>query len=287
MYSHAIAYQFCQVPVPNLQSTVCALGQMTRSLSKSVFRGRYVGKRYMPHLLQHLAIRCARFCEVPSFCHCLAKDVCHQKAPTLGHAIRIGEAENPGPKRTQCLINVAIANPTSLANKRDTLNELLCQEKINVLCLAETSATQEVQAQCQKDLAKTGYKTCWSNPVPSQRVCQNGAASTRGRAGGTAVIADVPMRHSRNPLPDEWKSTTRFVHAIATWGQSHIQIVSLYSIPQSHPNAKEYLNNLLSMALTQVMTIPLPFIICGDFNMELTDLPIWEVYVQKGCQDLI
>jgi endonuclease/exonuclease/phosphatase family metal-dependent hydrolase len=51
-------------------------------------------------------------------------------------------------------------------------------------------------------------------------------------------------------------------------GQSHVQIFSLYSIPHSHQNAKEYLNNLLQMTLQQAMTIPLPFIVCGDFNME-------------------
>jgi exonuclease III len=256
-------------------------------MSQPFSREGYVGKDHMPYLAQIYAFRHALLGRVSYFCQCLANDVNHQQSPILGHAMRIGEAKNPGPKHAQCLINVATANPTSVANKKDTMQQLLTQEHINVLCLAETSATQEVQAQSQKDFSKMGYKTCWSNPVAPQKMCQNGAASTRGRTGGTAILADVPIRPCRNPLPEEWKSTTRFTHAIASGGQSHIQIMSIYSIPQSHSNAKDYLNNLLTMTLQQASSIPLPYVICGDFNMELADLPIWEVYTQKGCQDLI
>ena len=221
------------------------------------------------------------------FCLCLTNKAFHQNAPILGHATRVGEAKNPGPQKSTCLINMVLANPTSLANKRDTITQLLHDENINVLCLAETSATEEVQNQCQKDMAKIGYTTFWSTPVAPQRTCHNGAASVRGRAGGTATMTNVPMRRCRNPLPSEWNATTRLVHTIASWGQSHVQIFTLYSIPQSHQHAKEYLNNFLTMVLQQAATVPLPFIICGDFNMELRELPIWEAFQRKGCNDLI
>ena len=88
-------------------------------------KGRDVGNRHRPHHCHSLAARAACNWVVLYFCHCLANNVRHQYAPTLGHAIRIGEAKNPGPNRGTCLINMVLANPTSLANKKDTLTQLL------------------------------------------------------------------------------------------------------------------------------------------------------------------
>lgn len=235
---------------------------MTRSLSQYRFWGRYVWK-FTCITCSIVATRVTESCRVSYLCHCLATDVCQQHAPILGRADRIGKAKI----QDHDVASVCVMWSLPIQPVLQTKN-LLTQERVNVLCLAETSATQEVQAQCQKDLTKIGFKARWSNPVAPQRMCQNGAASTRGRAGGTAILADIPMRACRNPLPNEWGSTTRFVHTIASWGRSHVQICSLYSIPQSHQNAKEYLNNLLQMTLQQAMTSPLPFIVCGDFNLE-------------------
>ena len=270
------------------QSAVCALSvPWTRSMSKCFATGMYVGCNHMHCHYDDPVARVAELYMMAIFCQCLAKDIRHQTDPFLGHAIRIGEAKNPGPRQSTCLVNVVLANPTSLANKKDTVRQLIQTEDVNVLCLAETSATREVQMQCQKDLARQGFKTCWSHPVPPQRTCQNGADSIRGRTGGTAVTANIPLRPCRNPMPPDWKSTTRYVHTIASWGQTHVQIFAIYSIPQSHNNAKDFLNNLLTMTLQQASNVPLPFIICGDFNMELHDLPIWEIFQRKGCADLI
>ena len=107
------------------QRTVCALSQIRARRMLAFLKGRDVGNRHMPHHCHSLAARAACNWVVLYFCHCLANNVRHQYAPTLGHAIRIGEAKNPGPNRGTCLINMVLANPTSLANKKDTLTQLL------------------------------------------------------------------------------------------------------------------------------------------------------------------
>ena len=213
----------------------------------------------------------------------------HQHSPFLGTADRIGEAKNLGPrlKNATCLLNIAIANPTSLVSKRQTLLDLFAQEDLQILCLAETSATANVQKACQRNMSAIRCKCFWSCPVQPQRTCADGLDSVRGRVGGTAVMSTVPMRHCRNPLPVAWQTTTRFVHTIAQFGQSHFQIITVYSIPQNHAQAKEFLNSILELAWQQALSVPLPYVICGDFNMELDPLPIWALMQQKGCQDLI
>ena len=231
----------------------------------------------MKHKGHHVRCRPVRAsllrCKMLSFD--LSIHVMHQFSPTLGlgHAARTGEASNPGPGRNQstCLINIAIANPTSIVSRRQTFADILANENLQILCLAETSATLAVQKRVQKDMGTLQCKSFWSNPVTPMRTCQDGNNSLRGRTGGTAVFAKTPMRMCRNPLPNEWMSTTRLVHTIAQIGQTNFQLITLYSIPQSHANAKEYFNNLLHVALQQPYLCH--FVICGDFNMEPRKYP--------------
>ena len=254
-----------------------------------VMRVSHVGKHHMTTRDGHHYARANCFQLVPFVCNNpLYVQTFHQNSPLLGHAIRFGEADHPGPsKKNTCLLNVVVANPTSVANKKDTFEKLFQQENIQILCLAETSATKEVQKTCQRSLNPLQLKCFWSQPVPPQRTCINGEDSIRGRAGGCAIFSATGMRYCRNPLPQEWQSTTRAIHTVANFGNSHFQIVTIYGLPQNNPEAKNFLNQLLSMVLKQVLMVPLPYIICGDFNMELHDLPVWCEFAQRGCQDLI
>ena len=102
-------------------------------------------------------------------CDLLSSHAMHQTSPLLGCAQRIGEATNPGPKHRKerpCLLNVVLANPTSVSQKKQTFDKLLRAENVQILCLSETAATKEVQQTCQKELATMHYKCFWSNPVP-------------------------------------------------------------------------------------------------------------------------
>ena len=218
----------------------------TRTRSRfrySILLGAFARMKHKGHHVRCRPVRASLLrCKMLSFD--LSIHVMHQFSPTLGlgHAARTGEASNPGPGRNQstCLINIAIANPTSIVSRRQTFADILANENLQILCLAETSATLAVQKRVQKDMGTLQCKSFWSNPVTPMRTCQDGNNSLRGRTGGTAVFAKTPMRMCRNPLPNEWMSTTRLVHTIAQIGQTNFQLITLYSIPQSHANAKEY-----------------------------------------------
>ena len=151
-----------------------------------VMRVSHVGKHHMTTRDGHHYARANCFQLVPFVCNNpLYVQTFHQNSPLLGHAIRFGEADHPGPsKKNTCLLNVVVANPTSVANKKDTFEKLFQQENIQILCLAETSATKEVQKTCQRSLNPLQLKCFWSQPVPPQRTCINGEDSIRGRAGG-------------------------------------------------------------------------------------------------------
>eukprot|EP00435_Cladocopium_sp_Y103_P049525 s1111_g15.t1 len=51
-------------------------------------------------------------------------------------------------------------------------------------------------------------------------------------------------------------------------------------------SAIEYNSDLLSMALSQVDLIPLPYVILGDFNMKVEQFQSWELLASRGCRSL-
>ena len=109
------------------------------------------------------------------------------------HGCRIGEAKNPGPNSaTSSYINVAIVNPTSMKGKIDTFASLEKNHGVKLFAISETSATENVQKQLTKELARKKLRVCWSPPVLPQRHLPSGFECQRGRASGTAVISTFP-----------------------------------------------------------------------------------------------
>ena len=200
--------------------------------------------------------------------------------------IRIGEAMNPGPstRRTAptCL-NFAVINPTALFNKVGTFVSLRNKFNIHVFALSETSATESAQVTLSRQFATHRLTVNWSPPVPPQR---DTLKCDRGKASGTAILASVPMRPCRHQLPDPWITSTRLNRAIIQIGQSHLQIWTVYGFSPSQPRSKERTNDILTFVHSQLDLVPLPFIICGDFNAEVTELPIWSTLAQRGACDL-
>eukprot|EP00438_Fugacium_kawagutii_P033515 Skav222490 [mRNA] locus=scaffold1835:167452:172077:- [translate_table: standard] len=130
-------------------------------------------------------------------------------------------------------------------------------------------------------------KVVWSPPVEPQRIRHDGCDSERGKAGGTAVAATVPIRSCCNPKHNEWRTSTRVTHTICQLGSMHIQVVAVYGLQHSAVDAEAFTNSLLTMVHEQVQSVPLPFVIAGDFNIEPQKLPIWEQFAHQGCRDLI
>ena len=158
--------------------------------------------------------------------------------PRLGASIRFGEAINPGPLRScSDTMRFCMTNPTSLANKSDTYAELLQSHQCDFVSCSETSATAKIQWHFAKSMRKLGMKTLWSPPVPPLRTTVTGQVDGRGQASGVAAITKLCARPSRIALPDEWATTTRFLHVVAQVGESHIQITVLSCRPTSNQQA--------------------------------------------------
>ena len=110
-------------------------------------------------------------------------------------------------------------------------------------------------------MKKQKCRMLWSPPVQPHCQTSQGQAHQRGKASGVAAASAVPIRPIRNKLPDEWATTTRFVHGVLQLGQSHCQLLVLYCKPVSQTNAVEYSNQLLQLAIQQASLLPLPYMI--------------------------
>ena len=201
----------------------------------------------------------------------------------LGAGIRFGEAKNPGP---DTLFRFGITNPTCVSNKFDAYRDLLFGIDCHVVSLSETAATESVQLQLSSKFKPKKCKILWSPPVLPLLVTASGAAHTRGKASGVALISRLTCRPSRLELPKDWIFTTRFVHGIVQLGQSHIQVVVLYCKPVHGHVGVDFNSALMRCALDQVRQIPLPFVIMGDFNMKVSQFDTWDEFLAMGCRSL-
>lgn len=112
--------------------------------------------------------------------------------------------------------------------------------------------------------------------------------SDRGKASGTAVLSKIPFRKSRLPSSRQFEYEPRVVHVIVQLGQTYFQLVGFYGFAHSqcNPKATQRTSKLLSQVLERVQQTPLPFVICGDFNHEVTSLPCWPYFRNKDAVDL-
>ena len=205
--------------------------------------------------------------------------------------IRVGEAQNPGPKSdvaNRCQITIGIVNPTAVYSKTPTLLDFMKCSNSQILALAETSATEGVQKRVGNLLSRKKVSTIWSDPVQPLRDTLHERASARGKASGTAVVSSLPIRKSRLPRCPQFEIEPRVVHTVAQIGTTHFQLVAFYGFAhsQSNPKATKRTSKLLQFVLDRLGQTPLPFVICGDFNLEPATLPCWPLFQQKGAVDL-
>ena len=219
---------------------------------------------------------------LPWLFHCRV-DPAFLVRPALGAGFRFGEALNPGPDSK---LRFCVTNPTCVSNKFDAYWDLVNLEGCNVISLSETAATQSVQLQLS---AKFKFKKCtfvWGPAVPPLTNTTTGVAHTRGRASGVALLANVATRPSRLDTPPEWEFSSRFTHGIVQFGQSHVQVAVLYCKPVHGHVGIDFNSALLQCALDQLKLLPLPFVIMGDFNMNVNQFHAWESLSSCGCMSL-
>eukprot|EP00435_Cladocopium_sp_Y103_P074345 s105_g48.t1 len=200
--------------------------------------------------------------------------------------VRYGEALHPGPEMDPCTIRICITNPTCVAKKAEVYSDLIKKFGIHVVTMSETAATAVAQKKFTYDMRASKSKMLWSQPVPPLSETRLGHATHRGKAAGVAIAATVPIRPSRVPLPEEWSTCNRILHAVVKMGQSHCQLVVLYCRPVCGQGAIDFNNRLLEAALHQVDQIPLPYIILGDMNMDVDAFEAWPFLASKGCRSL-
>ena len=201
-------------------------------------------------------------------------------------AIRIGEADHPGPSHRRPSPNqlhLGIVNPTTVVTKVPSFLDLFQKVGAHIVTLSETAATAHVQHKVAKQLSKHRVLSIWSPPAPPQRDAVSDRLFDRGKPTGTAVLSRVSCRPSRLPMEPPWSVNPRFVHSIVQLGQSHFQLIVVYGYSHSkcNPQATSQTDELLRFVLHQVEKIPLPFVICGDFNLEPSSLPCWHLFQRK------
>ena len=215
-------------------------------------------------------------CEI-FFCH-LVQPHCQQRLfrRVLGHAIRFGEAQNPGPDS----LLFGLCNPTSLANKVPVFRELLQDYHCHFVAAAETSATAPTQALVARNLKKLGFFSAFTTPAPSLRARQDQQISMRGKATGCANFSLFPMRFARCPKLVDPGMDLRFMHVIVdAW---KLQIITIYGLTSSHSGAQDFNNALLALAAQRVKQVNLPAIVMGDFNADVTKLLATSDFAQMG-----
>lgn len=227
----------------------------------------------------------ATFAQVPkqsraktehTFCHCSAKIQTYGMHPCRGQ--RVGEASNPGPTQ----LCICIGNPTSVRDKEKEIEQIFTTHQCNLLILSETSATSLTQKECTFTWKQRGLNTCWSNPVPPQRIRDDGIAAKRGKAGGTAILSNIPCRYAKVEPSPKWLTTSRLLHCIVRVGNMHFQLFAIYGVTQSQPDATATTESLLAEAIRRSKYLHMPMIIAGDFNLSVETCQAFELLKEDG-----
>eukprot|EP00438_Fugacium_kawagutii_P030139 Skav208655 [mRNA] locus=scaffold3489:130348:135513:+ [translate_table: standard] len=199
--------------------------------------------------------------------------------------VRFGEADNPGPTRLDA-VNIAITNPTTIGPKLGVYEDLFRDEGIDIATASETAATKITQRQFSLGASRSGYKICWSAPVPEYRTRIDGQESTRGKALGVAAISHLPLRCIRGTTSDAMQMTSRILHTLHDLGDLQIQIVTLYGYASGNANATAFTVDLVQQALHMVDQVQLPYLIMGDFNMDPLRSALADELSSRNVRDL-
>ena len=215
--------------------------------------------------------------------------VCQKCAWVVGYrGVRVGEATNPGPPNEVCdnnqiqsSLDIGCFNPTQLYSKEETI----IQWGQGIYCASETSATHVAQRLSRHTFRKAGFNVVFSEPVPAHRPS---ISQLRGRASGTAIISNFPMRPFWEPLSQPIADTQRAVDTVV---QIHtnvaIYVASLYGISHMNPHVDPInaTNSIFNEIAERALTFQGPAVISGDLNCNMSDIHVWESMVQQGWRD--
>lgn len=217
--------------------------------------------------------------------------VCQKCAWIIGYnGIRVGEAKNPGPKLVEQdnpqidvnnLLDIGCFNPTQLYGKEESI----IQWGRGIYCASETSATLVAQRLTRNTFRKSGFNIVFSEPVLAQRPS---ISQIRGRASGTAIISNYPMRPFWEPMTQPIADTHRAVDTVV---QIHPNVVlyvaCIYGISHMNPHVDPInaTNSIFNELAERALSFQGPAVITGDFNCNMTDIHVWENMMRRGWQD--
>lgn len=204
------------------------------------------------------------------------------------NGIRFGEALNPGPKKLSLRnqVTVGLCNPTVLQSKEDVFLNLKKAFSCDVLAISETAATSQVQNRFGKAMQRKGIQMLWSPAVAPIKTTISGSEHLRGQAAGVAIMSSLPIRANRNSIPTQWDCNPRIVHSVVQLSGTAVQIIAIYGKTMKLQGAAKYNSDLISFAWDQANMLPIPYFICGDFNMDIEELEIWPFLQSTGHSHL-
>ena len=175
---------------------------------------------------------------------------------------------------------LAIVNPTSLLHKESQLMDLAS----HVYVLSETSAVAAAIA--ENRFRKAGLSVTWGSPVPSHWRENAAGPSLRGYAAGVAIASLFPVRRPFAVMGSAGYDAHRLLVSHVRIGPMHARIVAVYGWPANHTGATAKNTRLFQEVACLAAESPLPTLIAGDFNTDVTKLPCWTAFQCQGYAEL-
>ena len=190
--------------------------------------------------------------------------------------LRIGEASHPGP------FVISTFNPTQLLGHE----EVISQWDKGIWTGCETSHTHEAMLISKARFHKQGIYSRFSRPVEKH---SSNAGTLRGKAAGTVVLSNFPLKPYPGRLPEAVDKASRFVDALVHIGKgTHVYVGTVYGPPSANKtlcNGEEVFLEAALTGIDRASKFKGPAAITGDFNRTLDETSFWPFLQRHGWHD--
>eukprot|EP00969_Alexandrium_andersonii_P358241 15450575-Alexandrium_andersonii.AAC.1 len=208
--------------------------------------------------------------------------VAHQWYGCCLASTKVGQAKVPGPEGQQerggGVLNVAIEtiNTTSLRPSLSTL----CESDTVVHCIQEHGLRMSEIKPTKCIAAKMGCDLCASPPAPGMLRASAGAAILAKKVAGLVAVSPVV------PALKELQAQGRCIMGMLNFAQKEpLFVFSVYGWSGSHSatSLRESTQRLMAAVVDECrMLRTTSFIICGDMNCEIQDVPSVQLAISEG-----
>ena len=190
--------------------------------------------------------------------------------------LRIGEASHPGP------FVISTFNPTQLLGHEESIS----QWEKGIWTGCETSHTQEAMMISKARFHKKDIYSRFSRPVEKH---SSNAGTLRGKAVGTVVLSNFPLKPYPGRLPEAVDKASRFVDALVHIGKgTHVYVGTVYGPPSANKtlcNGEEVFLEAALTGIDRATKFKGPAAITGDFNRTLEESSFWPFLQRQGWHD--